>query len=388
MRARNKGFTLVELMVAVVLTLVTAIVVMQVLSVYESRKRTATVGNDASMSAAVGMYLLEREVRMSGAGLTTPSGFACNAGVNLYYGAATVADGVALAPLSVVDGGGAAPDRIQVMYSDSAFGVAPTTIVQGMAAPDSVVVAHGNIGLAAGDLALLGSADGSKICTFVQLSAAPAATGSSWQLSHGRTSAAAGMCPPSATTTCQYNPTNPAAAFTTAMRYDVGDIVVNLGRLGVRTFRVVCNDSATAVPGPTNSCDLVSYNPLASAADPVLANVASIASQVVNLQVQYGVAPASSQTVNEWVDATGGWAAPSAADQRRIKAVRLAIVTRGNWEKDILPDAPTTPATLTVLPAVGATAAVEMALSDDERHYRYKVLRTVIPLINVIWAGV
>jgi hypothetical protein len=29
-----------------------------------------------------------------------------------------------------------------------------------------------------------------------------------------------------------------------------------------------------------------------------------------------------------------------------------------------------------------------MQLGDEERRYRYTVLRTVIPLINVIWAGV
>ena len=72
---------------------------MQVLSVYEARKRTTTVGNDAEIGAAVGLYMLEREVRMAGAGLTLPAGFACAAGVNLFYERATVSDGAPLAPL-------------------------------------------------------------------------------------------------------------------------------------------------------------------------------------------------------------------------------------------------------------------------------------------------
>jgi type IV pilus assembly protein PilW len=379
MRTRNRGVSLIELMVAVTLALVTIIVVMQVLSVYEARKRTATVGTDAEMSAAVGLYLLEREVRMAGAGMTLPASFACNPGLNAYYKAATVSNGAQLAPVRIVDGGVvggvARPDRIRVLRSDAAFGVAPATVIQSMAAASSAVMVHGSLGLAQGDLVLVSASDGTKLCTLMQLSADPVPTGNGWQLSH-----ASGVAYP-------YNPANPAGAFTTAMQYDVGDIVANLGRLGLRTFGVICNDGGA--PGATNSCDLASWDTLAAPANPTLAQADSIAAQVVNLQMQYGVAPAASQTVNQWVDATGGtWAAPTAADLLRIKAVRIAIVTRGNWERD--PENPgnlVSPASL-VLWDAGQASELSIPLTNDERRYRYKVLRVVVPLINVIWAGV
>lgn len=104
--------------------------------------------------------------------------------------------------------------------------------------------------------------------------------------------------------------------------------------------------------------------------------------QVVDFQVQYGVAPAGSQTVDSWVDATGGWAAPSAADQRRIKAVRMAIVTRGNLEREMV-----SPDTL-VLWDPGGAGERTIALSDDQRYYRYRVLTVIVPIINMVWAGV
>jgi type IV pilus assembly protein PilW len=379
MRARNQGLSLVELMVAVTLALITTVVVMQVLSVYEARKRTATVGNDAEMSAAVGLFMLEREIRSAGAGLTLPSGLACANGINGHYNGTTFSDGAAFAPLRIVDGGVVGgvprPDRVRVMHSDAAFGVAPATILQGMGAASSPVTVSTAVGLVESDLMLLGASDGQKLCTLMQLSEDPVPVGTTLQLVHG----SAASYP--------YNPASPSASFATAMRYDVGDIVVNLGQLGLRTFGVICDPAGA--PSATNSCDLAAWNTLAAPANPTLAQADSISSQVVNLQVQYGVAPAGSQAVDQWVNATGGtWANPSAANMARIKVVRIAIVTRGNFERD--PEDPTNLVSPTplVLWDDGPAAQRNIPLTDDERRFRYKVLRVVVPLINVIWADV
>lgn len=368
MRARSRGLSLVELMVAVTISLVTVIVIMQVLTVYESRKRTATYSNDAEISASVGLFMMEREIRMAGAGLTLPSGFACGPGTNIFHDAATFLDGEPRAPLRIVDGG-AAPDRIEVFRGNADFGPAPSTIVQNMASPDSLITVSGNLALQAGDLVLVTSPDGSKRCTMMQLSEDPEPTGNAWRIHHD------------ADAQFPYNPADADAAFTNAVSYEVSDVIVNLGRFGIRAFGVVCNDDGA--PAADNSCDLAGWDAIAAPANPTLADVDSIAPQVVNLQAQYGVAPLNSQTVNEWVDATGGtWADPTAANQARIKAVRIAIVTRGNLEREMV-----SPATL-VLWDEGQPTEATMDLDDEARRYRYKVLRVVIPLINVIWAGV
>jgi type IV pilus assembly protein PilW len=373
MRARSRGVSLIELMVAVTLALVTIIVVMQVLSVYEARKRTTTGANDAEIGASVGLYMLERETRMAGAGLTLPAGFVCAQGINIAHDGVTVSDGAPRAPLAIVDGGivdgVALPDRIEVLRSDSGFGAAPATLVQNMAGPGDELTVNSNLGLVAGDLALVGGADGAKLCTLMQLSDDPDPQGNGWELSHAFGAAA------------PYNPAAPGAAFAVAPAYEVGDVVVNLGRLGLRAYGVICSDGGT--PAADNSCDLASWDAIAGPNNPALAQVDSLTPQVVNLQAQYGVAPPNSQTVNEWVDATGPtWAAPTAANLARIKAVRVAIVTRGNLEREVV-----SPAEL-VLWDEGLASEATMPLSDEERRYRYTVLRTVIPLINVIWAGV
>ena len=367
MRPVQRGFSLIELMIAIVLAMLTVLVVMQALSFFEARKQTTTGGNDAEMSAAVGLFLVEREVRMTGAGLTLPGGFACNAGVNMFFNGNAILNGGVLAPVVITDGG-AGPDRMRVLRSDAPFGIAPATILQNMANTTAAVTVDSAAGLVEGDLFLVTGADGNKLCTLMQMTEDADATGNGWDLVHS----AAGS---------DYNPANPGASFGTAMRYDIGDIVINLGQLGLRTFAVICNDGAA--PSHDNSCDLVSYDPLVAPVAPTLADVDSVTSQVVDFQLQYGIAPAGSQTVDDWVDATGAtWAAPTAANVARIKAVRMAIVTRGNREPVIV-----SPEQL-ILWDEGLASERVRDLTDDERRFRYKVLTVVVPLINVIWAGV
>jgi type IV pilus assembly protein PilW len=94
------------------------------------------------------------------------------------------------------------------------------------------------------------------------------------------------------------------------------------------------------------------------------------------------VAPSGSQTVNSWVDATGGWAAPVEADQRRIKALRIAVVARGARDVQTV-----SPASLTLWDDGNGNSKTR-SLSTEERHYRYQVLTVIIPIINTIWASV
>ena len=58
------------------------------------------------------------------------------------------------------------------------------------------------------------------------------------------------------------------------------------------------------------------------------------------------------------------------------------MVTRGNLEREMV-----SPDTL-VLWDRGGPNERTVALTDDQRYYRYKVLNVVVPVINMIWAGV
>jgi type IV pilus assembly protein PilW len=365
---RQRGLSLVELMVAVTLALLTALVVLQVLTVFEARKRTTTRGNDAQVGAAIGLFMVERELRMAGAGLMRPGGFACNAGVNVYHDGDVILDAQPLAPVLVVDGGDGGVDTVRTVRSSAAFGTAHATIVKSMPTPSSILTVDDDAGLAEGDLFIAGSPEGNKVCTLMQMTKDAEATGNGWNLTHN-----SGLS--------DYNPPNPDKVFAGAVAYDIGDIVFNLGSLGMRAVTVVCDDGNAPAAG--NRCDLVGFDPFVTPANPTLDDVESIVGQVVDFQVQYGVAPAGGQTVDEWVDATGAtWGNPDLAAIARIKALRIAVVTRGNREPQRV-----SPEQIVIWDAGEATERVR-ALGDEERRYRYRVLTSVVPLVNVIWAGI
>lgn len=371
-RLRQAGFSLVELMIAILLASITAVVVLQVLTSYQNRSNTVTGRNDAEIGVAVGLYAVEKEIRMAGAGLTTTRGSFCPLGVNIAWDNAAAANGTTLMPVRIIDGG-AGPDAIEIIRSDSDFGAAPTRLIGTMASATSNLNVDGRAGLNANDLVMVGASDGTKLCTLMQLSAAPAASGSSWILAH-----AAGADFP-------YNPAAPGATFSSAVTYEVRDMVMNMGSYGVRRYGIVCNTGAT--PVATNNCDLAWWNPLA-VATPALATVNSISAQIVDLQAQYGVAPAGSQTVNEWVDATAasGWEAPSATNQQRIKAIRISIIARGAREGQA---AGFTPPSIILWQddPLDVSTARTRAFTAAEQRFRYQALTVVIPLINTIWTG-
>jgi hypothetical protein len=70
----------------------------------------------------------------------------------------------------------------------------------------------------------------------------------------------------------------------------------------------------------------------------------------------------------------------------RIKAVRVSIVSRGNLEPQNT--FPTCPASVTLWDDGAPALPRQRTFSGVECRYRYQVLTVVIPLINVIWAGV
>jgi type IV pilus assembly protein PilW len=128
------------------------------------------------------------------------------------------------------------------------------------------------------------------------------------------------------------------------------------------------------------------------------AGVDAIATGVVLMQAQYGVSnSADSDVVTEWVEPAGAtWATPSAADVGRIKALRVVLVTRSR-------EADSTQVTSACTNAAGVAntgpcsfqdaaapvidlSGTTVATGKTWRTYRYRVLKAIVPLRNVIWS--
>ncbi len=61
-----QGFTLVEIMVAMVIGMLGIIIMMQMFSVFEAQKRTTTSGDDAQNAGAIAMYGMQQNIQQAG----------------------------------------------------------------------------------------------------------------------------------------------------------------------------------------------------------------------------------------------------------------------------------------------------------------------------------
>ena len=352
------GFSLVEIMVGLVIGLLATLVIMQVFTVFEGQKRSTTGTADAQTNGSIALFNVKRDVQLAayglfGFGLSNLSPLRCDPQPLL---AATVAGAVTtigVTPITIVDGGVAGSDQIVVRYADTQTSGMPNRVTGAAGAVNT------NLACSVGDDVVVMTSGGSG-------------------------AAGAAACSASTVTALP-----DVTHITLATAPAIGSYVICLGSWNQFTYRV--NANSLEREGQAAVADVV-------------------ASDIVNIQAQYGVVAAGAAAstaittddnlITEWVDATGAdWAAPSVVNRNRIKAVRIAVVARnGLLEKEDVtaPCSSTTAANPTGLCAWDATSAapataspapaIDLSADADWKRYRYRVYETIIPLRNVIWS--
>ncbi len=334
------GFTLVEIMVGLVIGMLVALVIVQVLSIFEGQKRATTGTADAQTNGSIAVYNIGRELQLAGFPLM-PTGITGAADsplecTTVTYGGTGI---TSISPVSITDG---ISDTVVVRYGNSQSGGVPATV--GALVGNDVTVSN-NFGCAVGDITLVSNG---ATCA---LSSATAVTG----------------------TTAPMSVTLDNIASVT-----VGGNLACLGAWNVATYAV-------------NNGNLER-------------NGVPIVAGVVNIQAQYGVSTtASSNQINRWVDAIGGtWTAPTVANRNLIKAVRIAVIARNTKIEPFAVTAACTQA-VAPLPTTGLCAwqdvavggaittaspapAVVLTADANWARYHYRVFETIIPLRNMVWS--
>lgn len=372
MRANEEGFGLVEIMVGLAIGMLAMVVVMQVYSQSEGQKRTTTSGADAQTNGAIALTMLERDVRNGGWGMGVTQYSGCDTmytycdGSDACGGAEGAIANFSMAPIVITDGG-TRPDTITAQYyadpNIGAFRLPTNTVVsENMPAPSSELDVNSTEGCNEGDLMLVAQ-DGK--CTLMQVTQVQ---NQALKIQHNKG------------TNGIYNP---AASFMNANNWPQYTVGASL----------TCFAGATSAPQfkrtyAINSAlrQLVRSDNAADSS----ANQEVVSPEIVDLQAEYGVAAAGSQTVSSWVAATGTtWANPSNANRNRIKAIRIAVVARSAQYEKPATDG-TCNATTTAKAAAWSTWATFNTANypPDWKCYRYKVYETIVPLRNVLWGKV
>jgi type IV pilus assembly protein PilW len=156
---RQAGFSLIEIMVALVIGMVVTIVIARTMSFYGGQKQTTSGTSDAQTSGTLALYSIQREVQMAGYGLplfdTVNPPLKCN-----------LAD-IAMATIVT----GAASDTVTVRYGDS--GVAGTPVPMLAGSVGNLATVNTTIGCKVGDDVLVTKA---AACNLTKVTAAATTT--------------------------------------------------------------------------------------------------------------------------------------------------------------------------------------------------------------------
>jgi type IV pilus assembly protein PilW len=354
------GFSLVEVMVAMVIGMLGIIVMMQVFGVSEGQKRTTTGSDDASSSGAIALYNLQRDIQHSGWGLSALPLVGCWT---------TTPGGIPLR-LSPVTINPTMPDNVTPLIS----GQDPNT-------ETLLVVSGSSSGTVLGD-AITGGA-GPSTAPLVK-------TPTSFSLLDWVIAVPLQRTEPCAASALARVQTQPAALTALSLSTAVaGELLFNLG--GAPTARGYAIRS-----GNLTTCDFFVTN------CSVVANWTNIASNVVSLRAQYGqdAGPTPMTGIaNAWSHSTTpttgcGWV--------RTPVLRIALVMRNTQPErpnsggiPITPVVPVWAGSDPVAQAAGATeaAAVAFTLPSPDvtwprwQDFRYQVFQTIVPLRNITSTG-
>ncbi len=355
---RDKGFSLVEVMVAMVIGMLGIIVMMQVFSVSEGQKRTTTGGDDAISTGAIALYGMQRDIQQSGWGITGFPVIGCNASP-WGPGAAVMP----LAPVTInsalITGQDANTDTLLVISGNSTGTVQGDAITGGSAVIPNV---HTPTAFAIGDVVVAVSRDRLEPCPLLALTTVTGGT-------------VAGT-PPAVGTTL----TLAAAA--------PGELLFSLGAAPTARGYAVRSGNLTTCDFSVSNCS-------------VAANWVIIATDVVSLRAEHGVdagAVPMTGIVSAWVHTTP----TTGCALVRAPAVRFAIVARNSQPERrgpggiaVTPVVDTWAGNDAVAVAANAAEAgnVGFVLPDPDpawptwQDFRYKVFQTTAPLRNITSMG-
>lgn len=349
MNARQKGFSLIELMVGVALAVVALLVLTGVLMGFNAQKKATVSSSDAQVAGGVAAFMIERDLKRAGYGFNSEPLLGCSLHLLDPDGGPSP---LPLQPVVITPG---ATDRVAVTFSLARHGWHSTQFQPSFTYPGDLTQldVKNPYGFSVGDLIVLGQngvdrdADGINDCTLREVTNV-----SGTKLTHSGGT---------------YNkPGGEGIAYTNqAMVYNFG--LAGAAELPERvTYDINANNELTMTSRQTR------FQPV------------SIGEHIVMLRAWYckdtvNAIPTSISTCDQIIPVT-----PTA--WRQVIAVRFAVVARSpQRETSVVSDATLKLWPDITLPSGAVLAGPTMALSAEEQHYRYRVYGTLVPIRNMIW---
>lgn len=375
---RHAGFTLTEILVAMVIALIGVVMMFQIMENSETRKRTTGAGSDAQVAGAIAIYSIERDLRGAGNGF----GYAANPGVNALGCTVNAYDTVSstaltfpLVPVLITNGAANAPDVVTVFYGNADVTAQALDYVSSTATSKKLTYG-GRGGVVPGDLMISVSGTTCDLLEVSDNTNADAVTIDHTTGTYQRHYQARKASPvndtdyeyesgsaPSGQATARYNAPAGTPGATSGMLF-------NLGR------RDLPRRNVWQVVGTNLTVRDTLHNGTATA----------IGDGVIDMQAEYGLSTTTPPT----------WQATAPADWSKVVAVRVVLLARSQqYEKeDVTTVAPTwtnlndaaTPHSF-IMTNIDGTPDSTPNSPNNWRRYRYRVYETVIPMRNTTWGA-
>ena len=367
-RSTERGVTLVEMMVGMLVGLFAVMFISQVLLTSESQKRTTTGGSDAQVNGALALYTMQRDLQMAGYGIaSSPTVIGCPVSAR-FNSASPTGFTATLAPVVITPEAsrpsGSVGDSVRMLASSKGSYSVPTRVIPpGYVVGGTEFPVRASLGFAQGDLALVGT-NGTSPCWVFQVTGTPPARA----LPRGNASAT-------------WNPSN-----TPDVAYGDGAVMMNLGtlvdnRFEIRTGTNILQASSFDVTAPATRIDR------------------DIQPDIVNLRAFYG--RDTSVPADGIIDVFDNTTPTTNDGWLRVLSVRVILVARSStWEKEQVTTAnpewsvgtePAVAGATTCASGTGECITIDVgagAAGDVEaKHHRYKVFDTVVPLRNMLWSS-
>ncbi|WP_084186827.1 PilW family protein [Andreprevotia chitinilytica] len=405
---RASGFSVVELMVVVAISLIMSVAIFGVLKAFEGRKRSTTSVNDVNQAGSYALYQLDKLIRSAGSGYSANAASTYGCRLNASVGgtqilpAATLASpfdkvpaivnvptagSFRLAPVIIVPSAGysgvgnSGSDVLIVMSGSAGYGEVNSYFKKAAAAPNVNLL--NTLGFSSNDLILLADQPASTAsttniepCYIEQIGGTPTADQLPLSGSYYHASG-----------TDKYTSGNAAsinAISSSGMAFNIGNLTA--GTLNLPNFQLVGLDA-------TNT--LYSYDLL----NAVSATPQAIADGIYDMRAVYGISASSTLgSAITWVAPTGAYA-PAAllagtvaanAALQKIRAIRIGLVLRTSAPENT--QVTTSPLTMfSDLTAGNPAPSYSKTLSasypstyPSERNYRYRIIESSIPIRNTL----
>ena len=353
--SHQRGMSLLELLVGIVISMLTVLVITQLFLDSERQRRVPSSGAHAQINGILALDAVQRDVRQAGYGLGGgPWLGTCTTG-DLAEAKAAGLSNLLLQPVVITAGSGTAPsDSIAVLSSGKIDAATQIKLAEEHANGNGKFVVPSTMGVEVGDWLIVATKSGAACSAFQAQSLTAVAP---WGITPS------GSVP----------------------QYAEGSMLSNMGAAPVRR-------SWSVVGSGTNAFRLQVSN-LAIAATPTASDAYP---DVVLLRALY----AKDTNADGAIDTYDATAPATRADWNQVIGVRLALVVRStHWSKDeVTADGMEWSfGTASVAGGSACTAnashsCLKLGLthtaasgSTEWKHYRYRMYESMIPLRNLLW---